>query len=84
MSQPLDTIQPPGPRNGVRAASRGTASNPARDNEPKPTTPRAITAPADDPDAPLQDRLVAQQWRDVVRLGTNNNAPDSLNPDGPG
>lgn len=84
MSEPFDNIQPPGPQHGVKAANYGTPQNPARDNQPKPTTPRDITPPPFDPDASPADALIAQQWRDAVRLGLAANVPDSLNADGPG
>lgn len=54
-------------------------------NGPNPTTPMVVAAPAfiANDTRPLQQRLVDQQWRDVVAQEINLNHPTSLNPDGP-
>lgn len=83
MSEPTDTLQPAGPQHGTKAASYGTARNPARDNKPKPTKSRDVTAPEVDPDASPEDALIAQQWRDAVASGALKHYPDSINADGP-
>lgn len=81
----MDTLQPPGPVHGVKAASYGTAQNPTRDNLPKPAVPRVVTPPdfIVDDSRVAEDRLHDQQWRDAVGLGLLHNAADAINLDGP-
>jgi len=52
-------------------------------NGPNPTTPITVDAPAFDPDdtRSAAERIVDQQWRDVVALGLHQNHPLSLNRD---